>query len=250
LKNHRAGLWILWTIGALADSLRFIPQAIPLRPLAAAEMIMASLAAMGVMVGAGLWAARRVGLGSPLLEAALEKERIGSRLRGVAPLAVALGVGSSLVVMGLNLLLFKPLFLVRYGAGAAAMFSAASHPAAWLGIFASIHGGIVEEIVFRLFLMSVFAWLLALVWKNAGGGPKPAVFWLANLGAAVLFGLAHVSNATRFVPLSGLVLARALVLNGIAAIVLGWLYWRKGLEAAMLAHFCADLVVHVVFVAL
>lgn len=65
---------------------------------------------------------------------------------------------------------------------------------------------------------------------------------------AVLFGLAHIPNATHFVPFSGLVLARALILNGVAALVFGWLYWRKGLEAAMLAHFSADIVVHVLFV--
>jgi hypothetical protein len=27
--------------------------------------------------------------------------------------------------------------------------------------------------------------------------------------------------------------------------VFGWLYWRRGLEAAIVAHFAADLVLHV-----
>jgi membrane protease YdiL (CAAX protease family) len=31
----------------------------------------------------------------------------------------------------------------------------------------------------------------------------------------------------------------------VAGIVFGWLYWRRGLEMAMLGHFCADLVLHV-----
>ena len=244
----RREFFLLWAIGSLADSLRFIPQAIAMRPAAAAIMIGASILAMGVVVGVGLWAARRVGLGAPLLESALAHEKIGPRFRRLAPLSAGLGVVSAVAVMGLNLLLFKPLFLAKYGAVAAALFSAGSQPPAWMGFFASIHGGVVEELVCRLFLMSLFAWLLSLLWKAPGGAPKPAVFWLANLGAAALFGLAHISNATRFVPFSGLVLARALVLNGIAAIVLGWLYWKRGLEAAILAHFCADLVVHVLFV--
>ena len=35
-------------------------------------------------------------------------------------------------------------------------------------------------------------------------------------------------------------------LNAIVGIVSGWLFWRFGIEHAMLAHFSADLVLHVV----
>jgi membrane protease YdiL (CAAX protease family) len=42
------------------------------------------------------------------------------------------------------------------------------------------------------------------------------------------------------------VIVRALLLNGIGGIVFGWLYWKRGLLAAMLAHFSADVVLHVV----
>jgi hypothetical protein len=38
---------------------------------------------------------------------------------------------------------------------------------------------------------------------------------------------------------------RAITLNGIAGIAFGWLYWQYGLEAAMLSHFCADILLHV-----
>ncbi len=45
--------------------------------------------------------------------------------------------------------------------------------------------------------------------------------------------------------LSPAVVARALVLNGVGGVVFGWLYWRRGLLAAMVAHFSADVVLHV-----
>jgi hypothetical protein len=35
------------------------------------------------------------------------------------------------------------------------------------------------------------------------------------------------------------------LLNGIAGLVFGWLYWRNGLVAAMVAHTSADVVLHV-----
>jgi membrane protease YdiL (CAAX protease family) len=35
-----------------------------------------------------------------------------------------------------------------------------------------------------------------------------------------------------------------LALNALGGVVFGSLYWRRVLEHAMLAHFCADLVLH------
>ncbi len=42
------------------------------------------------------------------------------------------------------------------------------------------------------------------------------------------------------------VIVVALALNGIAAVSFGYLYWKRGLESAMIAHFCADFVLYVV----
>jgi membrane protease YdiL (CAAX protease family) len=36
------------------------------------------------------------------------------------------------------------------------------------------------------------------------------------------------------------------VLNGIIGVAAGYLFWRYGLEAAMIAHFCGDMMLHVV----
>jgi len=43
-----------------------------------------------------------------------------------------------------------------------------------------------------------------------------------------------------------LIITRGLVLNGIAGLVFGWLYWKYGLESAMLAHFFTDIIVYTV----
>ena len=41
-------------------------------------------------------------------------------------------------------------------------------------------------------------------------------------------------------------MTRAIVLNGVGGLVFGWLYWTFGLEAAMVSHFSADIVIHVI----
>jgi uncharacterized membrane protein YjjP (DUF1212 family) len=46
-------------------------------------------------------------------------------------------------------------------------------------------------------------------------------------------------------PLTQMLVVRALVLNGIAGVAFGYLYWRYGLEAAMSAHMGAHLVMQV-----
>jgi membrane protease YdiL (CAAX protease family) len=46
--------------------------------------------------------------------------------------------------------------------------------------------------------------------------------------------------------LNPLVITRAIVLNGGGGLAFGWLYWKQGLESAMIAHFSADIVVHVI----
>ena len=80
-----------------------------------------------------------------------------------------------------------------------------------------------------------------------GGDSRAALRALQLPLAAVLFGLGHLPATAALLPLTPAVVARAVVLNGIAGVVFGWLYWRRGLEAAMVAHFCADLVLHVLF---
>ena len=71
--------------------------------------------------------------------------------------------------------------------------------------------------------------------------------WIATLLAAVLFGIGHLPGTAAIgLSLDSLVITRALVLNGLGGVVFGWLYWTRGLESAILAHFSADVVLHAV----
>jgi membrane protease YdiL (CAAX protease family) len=118
-------------------------------------------------------------------------------------------------------------------------------PAAWKGFLASFYGGIAEEIQLRLLVMSFLAWLGRFISKTQEGKPANGVFWIANILAAVLFGLGHLPATATILPLTPLVVSRAILLNGIGGVIFGWLYWKHGLEAAMIAHFSADIVLHV-----
>jgi len=109
---------------------------------------------------------------------------------------------------------------------------------------------ITEELLTRLFLLSLFALGARRLLTPTAEGLPAAPFWVANGLAALLFGLGHIPGALASVPLTPAVWAYAIVLNGICGMVFGWLYWRKGLEAAMVAHFMVDIVLHVIWPAL
>jgi membrane protease YdiL (CAAX protease family) len=66
------------------------------------------------------------------------------------------------------------------------------------------------------------------------------------LFAALLFGLGHLRATAMLMPLTKLVVASALLLNGFPGLPFGWFYWKQGLESAMVAHFASDIILHVV----
>ncbi|HAV76511.1 MAG TPA: CPBP family intramembrane metalloprotease, partial [Anaerolineae bacterium] len=162
----------------------------------------------------------------------------------VLPIGIILGVIASMLIIGLDVFVFQPALLNELGDKADALAQVAN-PAAWKGFLASFYGGIGEEIQLRLLVMSLIAWLGSFISKTEEGKPTSSVFWIANILAAILFGLGHLPATATILPLTPLVITRAILLNGVGGVIFGWLYWKRGLETAMIAHFSADIVLHV-----
>ncbi|HWL22370.1 MAG TPA: CPBP family glutamic-type intramembrane protease [Ureibacillus sp.] len=101
------------------------------------------------------------------------------------------------------------------------------------GIF---YGGIVEELLLRWGFMSLLIWIMWKVFQRSKSAPSPAIFWISIIISSILFALGHLGVNMLAAPLTPLILTRMLLLNGIGGIVFGWLYWKKGLEIAMVSH--------------
>jgi len=247
-------LWIAATLSLIAllpymlelqsSILLTLDLPIPLPTLIALQIVQSAIL-FALIIFAGMFFAGRVGLGTPILDCLTRGEPVADRVRAILPLSIILGVIATLIVLGLEILLFQPALTKELGDSAAALNLQTSQPAAWKGLLASFYGGIAEEIQLRLLVMSFFAWLGRFISKTAEGKPTGTVFWIANILAALLFGLGHLPTMASLVPLTPLVIARTVVLNGLLGIIFGWLYWRRGLEAAMISHFSADIVLHV-----
>jgi hypothetical protein len=165
-------------------------------------------------------------------------------------LAVAIGTASSILMIlaekliflrflpaGMNTFQFSPLYLFA----------------------ALLYGGIIEEVLLRLGLMTVVLWLITAAFgrRRTGGsaiqvkrpiGEKEA--WTAILISALAFAAGHLPATAQLLGLSTPIVLRAIILNGIPGIGFGWLYWKKGLVYAILGHMITHLVSQLVMLPL
>ena len=123
--------------------------------------------------------------------------------------------------------------------------SVISQVSGWQGFLASFYGGITEEILTRLFFLTLLAWLLSWISHTDDHKPTATALWLAVIGSALIFGLGHLPATLATIPFSAIVIVRELLLNGIYGTLFGYLYWKRGLESSMMAHFSSDLFMHV-----
>ncbi len=113
---------------------------------------------------------------------------------------------------------------------------------------AILYGGIIEEVLLRLGLMTVILWLFTrserkLNVTKGHGDAKCSISsfkaWAAIGISALLFALGHLPATAQMIGLSVPIVIRSLLLNGFAGVGFGWLYWKKGLLYAMLGHVMA-----------
>ena len=233
-----------YTLELQSSMLESIELPIPLPTLITLQIVQGAIL-FAIIIFAGMFFANRVGLGTPVLDSITRSESIFDKVRAILPISITLGVIASLLIIGLDVFVFQPALLRELGDSADALNLQNAQPAAWKGFLASFYGGIAEEILLRLFVMSLLVWFGRFISKTQEGKPTSSVFWIANILAAVLFGIAHLPATSLLIPLTPLVIMRAILLNGIGGVIFGWLYWKRGLEAAMIAHFSADIVLHV-----
>jgi len=96
-----------------------------------------------------------------------------------------------------------------------------------------------------LFLFSLLIWLAGKVWQIQRP-PTSQLLWIVNALIAIGFGVAHLPQWSTITPLTLPIILTVVFLNSIGGLTFGYLYFENGLEAAMIAHFFADLVLHVI----
>jgi hypothetical protein len=192
----------------------------------------------------GLYAAYRIGLGAPILHGILMEKRIPANTARIILYSFVIGIISGVGIL-LIITLSEPYMLAeykRYGFE----YPETTIPGAIEGLLGSISAGITEETLLRLFLLSILGWVGMKISRDTSTSITSIVFWVANILASLMFGALHLPVAALIMPLTPITILSTIGLNGLAGIVFGWLYKKYGLEGAMLAHFSADIVLHVI----
>jgi len=100
-----------------------------------------------------------------------------------------------------------------------------------------LYGGITEELLLRWGLMTLLVWAAWRLFQKGRGQPKPAFFVGAILISSLVFAIGHLPVAFMLFPEPTLALILFVIVgNSAFGLIAGYLYWKKGLESAMLAH--------------
>lgn len=177
-------------------------------------------AGYAVVLGAGgIWLGKKMGLWK-------DERSISGK-----PLAAA---GVVAVVGGLAMILPDMLFFGRYSQ--VIMDSYGVKPTIPYMLASVTYGAVTEEVMLRLFVLSLTAFVLHKLFGKKHDKPTTAVLIAANVVAAALFAAGHLPATFLMIGSSPVIIFRCFLLNGGIGALFGFLYRKYGLRYAMIAH--------------
>lgn len=228
---------VITSIFVIPYSLELTSSKIEITPKILVLMAVQNIVLFAIATFFGLLLSKRIGMGLPILQGVLDGKNQTKELKSILLPSIGCGILAGVLIV---------LLCIPFNKLVPELQNVELSIATWKALLASLYGGIAEEVLLRLFLVSLFVWITFKIKKGKDGGPTVWGIWLSIILATVFFGLGHLPATAQITKLTGIVIIRAIVLNGIAGIIFGWLYWKKGLESAIMAHFSADIVLHVI----
>jgi Type II CAAX prenyl endopeptidase Rce1-like len=185
---------------------------------------------LSVAVLVGVIFASKVGLSSPVAEAAASGgDSVSAFKKQIVPGIVGgLAGGIAIVLVALVSKPFlSPVVVARIGEFGKVL----PLPTRLL------YGGIMEELLMRWGLMTLLVWVAWRLFQKRQGRPKPAYFVGAIVISSLVFGIGHLPVAFMLFPDITFALTLFVIIgNSAFGLIAGYLYWKKGLESAMIAH--------------
>lgn len=196
----------------------------------------AVILSLAVLVGVAL--ASKVGLSSPVAEAVAGGGQLSSAFKPQIIPGIVGGLAGGVAIV-LTALLSKPFLSPEVITRIAEFGKLLPFPTRLL------YGGITEELLLRWGLMTLLVWAAWRLFQKGQNKPKPGYFVGAIVISSVVFGIGHLPIAFMLLPEATFALTLyVIVANSIFGLIAGYLYWKKGLESAIIAH----MVVHVVLI--
>jgi membrane protease YdiL (CAAX protease family) len=191
-----------------------------------------ALVETAIVVGLGCLAARRLDFTPTAIKRRLSGGNAG--LRAVMLAGIVAGLlsiaGTELAGVIVVKLLWSPVAAAGHPgakaqAGKHVLKLLKAHPLA-IGVGFPI----IEELHFRLLIMTALAWLAAKLMRGS------AVWWTAIVLGAIAFGAMHALSGESPLWWEPRLVQALLDPRIVAGLVLGYAYWRWGLESSFIAH--------------
>jgi len=242
LKNYKQIL-VLWVLGLLGviSLLPVIPQLIAIQnqpiPFSVVQIQIITFVQTGILILVavilGSIFSRKVNLNAPVIDAVLNRRPVLSEFKPQIIPAFLCGILGGI---------FIALFSLNFQAQLPQEFLLAAKKLSMPWYTRIFYGGIAEELLVRWGLMSFFVWLFFRCFQNSASEIKPAIYMSAIFASALVFGLghlpiAHALSSVVTVPL----IVYILIGNAVFGLMAGWLYWKYGLECAMISHMLAHI---------
>ena len=107
-------------------------------------------------------------------------------------------------------------------------------------------GGIIEEVMMRLFFMSLIVFTMSKI-LNKKEIPT-LVFITANVLASLLFATGHLPSTATMTELTPVIIIRCFLFNGGIGLCFGYLYRKYGIGYAMISHGLCHLISDVIMI--
>lgn len=191
--------------------------------------------AVAVVIGVAL--APRVGLSSPAAEALAAGGDAFSSLKPQLVPGVIGGIVGGLCIVLISIL-SKP-FLLPAAIDRISRFSKLLPLPTRI-----LYGGITEELLLRWGFMTLIVWIAWRVLRKGQNVPGTAHYVGAILLTALVFGIGHLPVAFMLFAdsVSLALVVFVITANSAFGVIGGYLYWKRGLESAMIAHMFCHLV--------
>jgi len=191
---------------------------------------------LGVAVMIGVQLAPRVGLRAPAAESLAAGDNAWPALRPQLIPGVLGGVIGGVSIL-LTAAILTPLLTTETIRRIAKFGSLLPIPTRLLS------GGITEELLLRCGFMTLLVWIAWRLFQMRLAKPRSVCFVAAILISSLAFGLGHLPIAVVILPqLTVAVVLFVIVANSAFGVVAGYLYWKYGLESAIIAHMLCHVV--------
>lgn len=103
-------------------------------------------------------------------------------------------------------------------------------------------GGIIEEVMMRLFFMSLIVFIVSKLFYKNKNEIKTSIYVIANILAALLFAAGHLPSTANMTTLTPVIIIRCFLFNGGLGLAFGYLYRKYNIRYAIISHGLSHLI--------